>query len=121
MAEQNPDLLKQADELGIKTDRRWGDERLQQEIDAKLAETPADSDGGSPASEPTTNPEPFGGKGDHDGDGRPGGAAPALHPMIVNRDFWDKGGVRHRKGTVVEVTAEAAIDGAASGALSRVR
>lgn len=110
MAEQNPDLLKQADELGIKTDKRWGDERLQQEIDKALDDTPPDS-----------KPEPFGGKGDHDGDGKSGGAAPALIPMAVNRDFWGQDGDRHRKGTIVEVSADAAIDGAQSGALTRVK
>ncbi len=34
------DLLKQADELGIKVDKRWSEKRLQQEIDAAL-EAPA--------------------------------------------------------------------------------
>jgi len=34
------DLKKQAEELGIKVDKRWSDQRLQAEIDEKLAETP---------------------------------------------------------------------------------
>lgn len=96
------DLKTQAEELGIKVDGRWSDERIQQEIDDKLAETPAD---------------PL----DHDGDGRKGGAAPALVAVTVKRDFWDASGERHRKGTVVEVTTEAAMDGIEAGALSRVR
>lgn len=65
--------------------------------------------------------QPFGGKGDHDGDGKPGGAAPALIAVEVLRDFWDDNGDRHRAGTVVEVSVEAALDGVESGALSRVR
>ncbi|MDI1261743.1 MAG: hypothetical protein PS018_00605 [bacterium] len=32
------DLASQASELGIKIDKRWGDERIQAEIDKKLAE-----------------------------------------------------------------------------------
>lgn len=107
MAEQNPDLLKQADELGIKTDKRWGDERLQKEIDDVLSGASA--------------PEPFGGKGDHDGDGKPGGAAPALIAVNVLRDVWDGEGNRHRKGTIVEVPVEDAMDGVESGFYSRVR
>lgn len=58
---------------------------------------------------------------DHDGNGKKGGAAPALHPMVVNRDFWDAEGERHRKNSVIEVTADDAIAGAETGALSRVR
>lgn len=96
------DLKTQAEELGIKVDGRWSDERIQQEIDAKLAENPAD---------------PL----DHDGDGHKGGAAPHLVAVSVRRDFWDQSGERHRKGTVVEVSVEAALDGVEVGALSRVR
>lgn len=38
------DLKKQAEELGLKIDGRWSDERIQQEIDAKLAADPLDHD-----------------------------------------------------------------------------
>lgn len=50
-------------------------------------------------------------------------AAPAerLIPVKVNRDFWDAKGQRFRKGSVVEVSVDAALDGAESGALSRVK
>ena len=41
--------------------------------------------------------------------------------LFDNRDFWDADGVRHRKGTVIEVSVEEALDGVESGALSRVR
>lgn len=41
------DLVQQAEELGIKVDGRWSDERLQQEIDKKLAE-PAKKPGNAP-------------------------------------------------------------------------
>src|SRR5690606_20602595 len=81
----------------------------------------ADSDGGSAASAPTTNPGPFGGKGDHDGDGKTGGAKAQTVPVRINRDFWDTEGVRQRKGNVIEVTIEEAFNGLESGALSRVK
>jgi hypothetical protein len=35
------------------------------------------------AEEEAAKPKPFGGKGDHDGDGKVGGAAPALSPKMV--------------------------------------
>lgn len=103
------DLKKQAEELGIKIDGRWSDERLQQEIDKALGAPP--------------KAEPFGGKGDHDGDGKAGGSVKAekLIPVRINRDFWSDDGERHRKGTVVEVPVEAALDGVETGALSRVK
>jgi hypothetical protein len=44
-----------------------------------------------------------------------------LIPVRINRDFWDANGARHRKGKVVEVPVEAALDGVESGALSRVK
>lgn len=48
-------------------------------------------------------------------------ATEKLIPVRINRDFWDADGNRHRKGKVVEVPVEAALDGAESGALSRVK
>lgn len=80
----------------------------------------ADSDG-TAASEPATNPEPFGGKGDHDGDGKVGGVAPALIPVSIKRDIWDKNGKRHRAGAVIELPVEAAMDAVESGAATRVK
>jgi hypothetical protein len=65
MAEQNADLLKQAEELGIKVDGRWKDDRIQSEIDAKLSEAPHER------SDPL----------DHDGDGKKGGTAPAIRTI----------------------------------------
>lgn len=44
-----------------------------------------------------------------------------LIPVRINRDFWSDDGERHRKGTVVEVPVEAALDGVETGALSRVK
>lgn len=108
MAEQNADLLKQAEELGIKVDKRWGDERIQSEIDAKLNETPAD---------------PL----DHDANGKKGGAAPALIAMVINRDIWVDNPenkdepIRHRRGKVMEFTVDDAMAGLETGALSRVK
>lgn len=101
MAEQNPDLLKQAEELEIKVDKRWGDERIQSEIDKALGK----------------EPDPL----DHDGDGKKGGAAPALIAVHVLRDVWDGDGNRHSKGSVVEVPVNDAMDGIEAGVMSRVR
>lgn len=44
-----------------------------------------------------------------------------LIPVRIERDFWDAEGKRHRKGTVVEVPVDAALEGVESGALSRVK
>lgn len=49
---------------------------------------------------------------------------PAKEKLIavrIERDFWNEDGTRHRKGTVVEVPVETALDGVESGALSRVK
>lgn len=102
------ELKTQAEELGIKVDGRWSEERLHQEIDKAL---------GAP------QVEPFGGNGDHDGDGKAGGSVKAerLIPVRINRDFWDANGERHRKGSIMDATVEEALDGAESGALSRVK
>ena len=103
------DLKKQAEELGIKVDGRWNDERLQEEIDKALSAEPKKA-------------EPFGGKGDHDGDGKAGGSAAAkLVPVMIKRDFWDANGARHRKGTIFDATVDEALDGVESGALARVK
>lgn len=52
-------------------------------------------------------------------------AAPAVKDRLIavriERDFWDADGERHRKGTVVEVPVDAALDGVETGALSRVK
>lgn len=104
------DLKAQAEELGIKVDGRWSEAKLREEIDKALS---------APA-----NPEPFGGKGDHDGDGKAGGSVKQterLIPVKIERDFWDAEGNRHRKGAIVEVSVEAALDGVETGALSRVK
>lgn len=37
------------------------------------------------------------------------------------RDFWDDKGERHKKGTVVDMTIEAAMDGVEQGTLERVK
>lgn len=87
------DLKQQAEELGIKVDARWGEQRLQSEIDRAL---------GAPA-------------------------APAKADVVitvrVNRDFWVSAGEagRIRKGQVIELPLERALDGIESGAVSRVK
>jgi len=88
------DSLKfQAETLGIKVDGRWSDERLQQEINK--------AQGGAPVA--------------------PKAAAGRPLPFRINRDFWDEAGERYRKGSIVEMSAEEALDGVESGALSRVK
>lgn len=41
--------------------------------------------------------------------------------MRVLRDFWDVDGTRIRKGSVVDVPVETALDGVENGSLSRVK
>lgn len=155
MAEQNPDLLKQAAELNIEVTETATDEAIQAAIDEVLAEDGKTPEAGQSvigalretyrevigknafngwdavelqkridAVRPGTAPgrDPL----DHDGDGKKGGSkpkakAPALIAVQVRRDFWDQTGTRHRKGSVVEVSVDAALDGVEVGALSRVR
>ena len=83
------DLKAQAEELGIKVDGRWSEERLREEIDRAL--------------------------------GGPAANAERLIPVKIERDFWDAEGNRHRKGAIVEVSVDAALDGVETGALSRVK
>ena len=85
------DLKKQAEELGIKVDGRWSEDRLREEI----------------------------------GKAAPHDKAVAPHPqqfisMRVLRDFWGEDG-RVRKGTIVDVPVETALDGVENGSLSRVK
>lgn len=104
------DLKKQAEELGIKVDGRWSEAKLREEIDKALS-TPA-------------KPEPFGGKGDHDGDGKAGGSVKTVERLItvrIVRDIWDGDGNRHRKGTIVDVDVDTALNGVESGAMERVK
>lgn len=56
-----------------------------------------------------------------DEDKKPAQGKEKLIPVQIKRDFWDADGKRHRKGTVVEVPVEAALDGVESGALARVK
>lgn len=44
-----------------------------------------------------------------------------LIPVVIKRDVWDADGTRHRKGTIIELPVDAAMDGVESGALSRVK
>lgn len=50
-----------------------------------------------------------------------GPKSPALRPYRILRDYWDEAGARQRAGTIVEMTAEEAMDGVESGALARVK
>jgi len=76
-----------------------------------------------------TKKQPFGGKGDHDGDGKPGGSVKANGMVTVRvlRDYWVANEAdpdqpeRIRKGTIVDVPVEAALDGIESGTLARVK
>jgi hypothetical protein len=86
------DLKKQAEELGIKVDGRWSDERLQQEIDNSLA-TPTQA----------------------------AHRAEQVVAVMIKRDTWDGDGNRHRKGTIVEMPVEEAMDAIEAGSVSRVK
>lgn len=96
------DLKKQAEELGIEVDGRWGEDRLKQEIDAALAgpAAPTEQDAAKPNSV---------------------SAKPYTVSVKVLRDFWDENGNRVGKGTIVDVSVDAALDGVESGALARVK
>lgn len=111
------DLKAQAAELGIKIDGRWSEERLREEIDKALG-GPV---GGS--NEHGIGPDTDGGPNlNYAPEDTPAGPAPErLIPVKIERDFWDAEGTRHRKGAIVEVSVEAALDGVESGALSRVK
>lgn len=91
------DLKQQAEELGIKVDARWGEQRLQSEIDRAL---------GAPV-EPVAEPA----------------RAEVVITVRVNRDFWVSAGEagRIRKGQVIDLPLERALDGIESGAVSRVK
>lgn len=82
------DLKKQAEELGIKVDGRWSDERLQEEIDKALGAS---------------------------------SASPATVAVKIKRDTWDGDGNRHRKGTIVDMPLEDAMDAIEAGTVSRVK
>lgn len=82
------DLKKQGEELGIKIDGRWSDERLQQEIDASLA-TPAKAEN--------------------------------TVAVMIKRDIWDAEGERHRKGSIIEMTVNEAMDAVEAGSVTRVK
>jgi hypothetical protein len=85
------DLKKQAEELGIKIDGRWSDDRIRQEIDSVLA-----GDSEKPASVQTV-------------------------AVTIKRDIWDGDGNRHRKGTIVDMPVEEAMDAIEAGSVSRVK
>ena len=55
-----------------------------------------------------------------DEDKKPEGKEKLVAVRIL-RDMWDADGKRHPKGSVIEVPAEAAMDGIETGALSRVK
>ena len=44
-----------------------------------------------------------------------------LVKVTILRDFWDAEGIRQIAGSVVDIPAEAAMDGIESGMLSRVK
>tara|TARA_R110000764_G_scaffold35137_2_gene78442 strand:- start:402 stop:701 length:300 start_codon:yes stop_codon:yes gene_type:complete len=48
-------------------------------------------------------------------------AKSGLIKCVILRDFWDKDGKRQPAGKEVDLTAEDAMDGVESGALSRVK
>lgn len=100
-----------AELLGKTPFNGWGAEELQKRIDAALS-GPKDPDGNPASNEAPSLPAPKAAKPS---------AKEKLIAVTIKRDFWDKDGNRHRKGTIAEVPVEAALDGAESGALSRVK
>lgn len=100
MAEINADLLKQAAELNIEVTESATNEALQAAIDAVLSE---DAEEAKAKAKKTRAP------------------AVKMFPYRINRDFWDEKAVRHRKGGIVEMTAEEAQDGLEAGAITRVK
>lgn len=145
MADLDPELLKQAEELNIEVTDAATNEALKAAIDEVLAEdgagtgdvvaklrahyqaaTGKNAFNGWDAAELQKRIEAAGVQPDKPKKQPKPAApaeqpAPALIPVQVRRDFWDQNGDRHRKGTVVEVSVEAALDGVEVGALSRVR
>lgn len=113
MANQNPDLLKQAEELSITVNARWSDETLQKKIDEALAgsgsgsgsgqKPDTDEEGAATPPGPAGTGEQFGGKGDHDGNGTTGGAAPAVSgkEYTLRADYWPTADERIAAGTVI--------------------
>lgn len=53
------------------------------------------------------------------GPGRP--KKDSLVQCVVNRDYWPTEGERVRKGTIIEITPEEALDGIETGAISRLK
>lgn len=74
------DLKKQAEELGIKIDGRWSDDRIREEIDKALAGAPASAPA-EPASEP---------------------AEPVV-PVLLKTDYWPFEGDRRKAGETLDV------------------
>lgn len=103
-ADIDADLLKQAEELNILVTDEATAEAVQAAIDATLAED---------AAAEAEKPKAKGKKAKED--------APKSYAYRINRDFWDEDGKRHRKGLIVEMTADEAQDGLESGALARVK
>lgn len=122
----DPELLKQAEELNIVVTDEATAEAVQAAIDEVLAEDAGAANAGDTKA---STPHPL----DHDGDGKKGGSKPKkakaeaetpaakTYPYRINRDFWDDSGERHRKGQIIEMTADDAQDGLESGAISRVK
>lgn len=137
------DLKKQAEELGIKVDGRWSDERLREEIDnaleepGELAEARSRRESAEKAAqrreekansartdakaaiEAAEKAESAAAKEAEKAESRRWQSQPIT--VKVNRDFWDEAGNRHRKGIILDVPLDAALDGIETGKLSRVK
>lgn len=85
--------------------------------DAAELQKRLDAGGAKPSAPAKQKKQPL----DHDGNGKKGGAVGRTVSVHVKRDFWDENGERTRKGSIVDVSVEAALDGIEAGALSRVR
>lgn len=102
--DEHEDALRaQLDAAGVEYDGRWGVERLQDALDAAKAPDAAPAAAAAPVPAPA--------------------ASAGMILCRVLRDFWptDSQEDRVRKGEMVEVTIDQALDGVESGALQRVR
>lgn len=97
------DLENQARELGIKIDARWGDERLQQEIDKVLA-SPPKVEGVTPGPSPVSIPETV----------KPKGGEKQID-IKLKVDYWPVEDQRKEAGSVVKVPLSKAKELVAQG------
>jgi|SRR5690606_2434911 len=87
----------------------WSAEELQAKIDDALAGPSAPKEGATqekaPAAKPKSEPK----------------SARQTVAVVIKRCIWDGDGNRHRKGTIVDMPIEEAMDAIEAGSVSRVK